>query len=130
VRCPATSPSTKPEPQEEAIIEFNDDDRAYVQRWLKRWTSESGEGKRFLSLAWNTPNHGWPTKAIQERLGHSTSRMTLDIYVQATATIPDQGVAAMHAFYERSGISGQISGQSDKTACAQPNENPAIACGI
>lgn len=59
---------------------------------------------------------GVPMKATQERLGHSTSRMTMEVYSHATAAMQDHAVAALDAFYENAGkdgdkISGQISGQ-------------------
>jgi integrase len=73
-------------------------------------------------------------KVVQERLGHSTSRMTLDVYTHATTTMQDEAVAALDAFHATAEssrkISGQISGQNDKMAVADSNENPAIACGI
>jgi hypothetical protein len=52
-----------------------------------------------------------PQKAVQERLGHATSRMTADVYTHATTTIQDQAVSALDNFYAAAAVSGQISGQ-------------------
>jgi integrase len=57
-------------------------------------------------------------KALQERLGHSTTRMTLDVYSHLTSTIQGEAVTALDAFYEKMAgkeIGGQIGGQTAKT---------------
>lgn len=77
---------------------------------------------------------GAPVPATQERLGHSTSRMTLEVYTHATAAMQDQAVSALDRFYERAEddqpcISGQISGQIDKTEQAGANEIPQSLTG-
>jgi len=67
---------------------------------------------------------GVPIKATQERLGHSTSRMTMEVYSHATAAMQDHAVAALDAFYEKanaSAISGQISGQSTEVGSGVGN---------
>lgn len=56
-------------------------------------------------------------KAVQERLGHSTTRMTLDVYSHLTSTIQGEAVTALDAFYEKTAgkeIGGQIGGQTAK----------------
>lgn len=69
-------------------------------------------------------------KAVQERLGHSTTRMTLDVYSHLTSTIQGQVVTALDAFYEKKAgkeIGGQIGGQAADLELEQPNEKPAVA---
>lgn len=57
-------------------------------------------------------------KVVQERLGHSTSRMTSDVYTHATTAMQDTAVAALNTLHnaeEASQISsGHLSGQIDK----------------
>src|ERR1700738_4206271 len=54
---------------------------------------------------------GVPMKATQERLGHSTSRMTMEVYSHATAAMQDHPVTALDAFYEYADKDGsKISG--------------------
>jgi integrase len=73
---------------------------------------------------------GVPMKATQERLGHSTTRMTMEVYSHATAAMQDHLVTALDEFYRHAGqkpeaISGQISGQtakSDSTDQTVPTE--------
>jgi integrase len=59
-------------------------------------------------------------KVVQDRLGHSTSRMTSDVYTHATTAMQDTAVSALdalHASKEVSQISsGHLSGQIDKMA--------------
>lgn len=50
-------------------------------------------------------------KAVQERLGHSTTRMTLDVYSHVTSSMQDQAVAALDAFYAKVGTAAQIGRQ-------------------
>lgn len=59
-------------------------------------------------------------KAAQERLGHSTSRMTLDTYSHLTSTIQDQAVTALDAFYENK-ASKEIGGQTSDPELQQAN---------
>jgi len=69
-------------------------------------------------------------KATQERLGHSTTRMTLDVYSHLTSTIQGQVVTALDAFYEKKAgkeIGGQIGGQAADPELQRANEKPAIA---
>ena len=70
-------------------------------------------------------------KVVQDRLGHSTSRMTLDVYTHATTTMQDEAIAALNAFHATAEtsqvVSGRISGQTDKMADADANEKPAVA---
>lgn len=63
-------------------------------------------------------------KAVQERLGHSTTRMTLDVYSHLTSTIQGQAVAALDEFYDKlagNEIGGQIGGQTADIEAAQTN---------
>jgi integrase len=63
-------------------------------------------------------------KAVQERLGHSTTRMTLDVYSHLTSTIQGQAVAALDEFYNKMAgneIGGQIGGQTADIDAAQTN---------
>ncbi len=41
---------------------------------------------------------GVNVKALQERLGHQTARMTLDVYSHATATLQDQAIVTLDKF--------------------------------
>jgi len=77
---------------------------------------------------------GAPVPATQERLGHSTSRMTLEVYTHATAAMQDQAVSALDAFYakaedDRPCISGQISGQTQVREHTDANEIPQLLTG-
>ncbi len=63
---------------------------------------------------------GVNVKALQERLGHRTARMTLDVYSHATATLQDQAVATLDNFYDNA-VSGQISGQTAKRGIGEAN---------
>jgi integrase len=59
---------------------------------------------------------GGNIKATQERLGHSTTRMTLDYYNHVTETMQDQAVSLLDTFYDAAkssnSVSGQINGQT------------------
>jgi integrase len=73
---------------------------------------------------------GVGVKVTQERLGHSTSRMTLDVYTHATTAMQDTAVAALDALHDsESSISGTISGTDPKMADAAKNENPQSLAG-
>jgi len=77
---------------------------------------------------------GAPVPATQERLGHSTSRMTLEVYTHATAAMQDQAVSALDAFYAKAEddqprISGQISGQTQVREHTDANEIPQSLTG-
>ncbi len=43
---------------------------------------------------------GVPVRSIMDRLGHSTSKMTLEVYTHATTAMQDEAVAALDAAYE------------------------------
>ena len=63
-------------------------------------------------------------KAVQERLGHSSTRMTLDVYSHLTSTIQGQAVTALDEFYEKMAgkeIGGQIGGQTTDVDAPQAN---------
>ena len=96
---------------------------SYVRRELKRLMKEA----KLPTITFHSLRHthatmlavlGVPMKATQERLGHSTSRMTMEVYSHATSAMQDHAVAALDAFYENASkdiddkISGQISGQT------------------
>jgi len=41
-----------------------------------------------------------PMRSVMDRLGHSTSRMTIEVYSHATAASQEQAVSALDTFYE------------------------------
>jgi len=41
-----------------------------------------------------------PMRSVMDRLGHSTSRMTIEVYSQATAASQEQTVSVLDTFYE------------------------------
>jgi hypothetical protein len=61
-------------------------------------------------------------KATQERLGHGTSRMTLDVYSHVTTTMQDQAVAALDAFYVKADGAAKIGRQNGRQ-----NEEPDLS---
>ena len=77
---------------------------------------------------------GVPMKATQERLGHSTTRMTMEVYSHATAAMQDHAVTALDEFYRQAGkkseaISGQISGQTAESGSTHQDENAGTLTG-
>jgi integrase len=64
-------------------------------------------------------SRGVSVKAVQERLGHSDVRMTLDVYTQVTMAMQEQVVAALDAFHQSiEGGSASISGQKPLSTSA------------
>jgi hypothetical protein len=55
---------------------------------------------------------GVPVRSIMDRLGHNTSRMTLEVYAHATPAMQDQAVAALDAAYEA--VKGNLGRQIDR----------------
>jgi len=65
-------------------------------------------------------------KATQERLGHSTSKMILEVFSHATAVMQEQAVTALDELYDRTKvdqpkINGQIGGQSENSKASEAN---------
>ena len=56
---------------------------------------------------------GVPARSVMDRLGHSTSRMTLEVYSHTTAAMQDQAVSALDALHET--IDSQIDSQNAQT---------------
>lgn len=53
---------------------------------------------------------GVPVRSVMDRLGHSTSRMTLEIYSHTTTAMQDTAVCALDALHEK--INSQINSQN------------------
>ena len=56
---------------------------------------------------------GVPVRSVMDRLGHSTSRMTLEVYSHATTAMQDDAVHALDALHEK--IDSQIDSQNAQT---------------
>jgi hypothetical protein len=54
---------------------------------------------------------------MMDRLGHSTSKMTLEVYSHTTAAMQDQAVSALDALHEK--INSQINSQTQKEDSAE-----------
>jgi integrase len=88
----------------------------FVRREFRRVAKKAGvPGLSFHGLrhshATMLASLGANIKAVQERLGHSTTRMTLDVYSHVTSTMQDQAVAALDAFYMKADTAAQIGRQ-------------------
>jgi integrase len=97
---------------------------SYIRRELKRLLKEA----KLPPISFHGLRHthatmlavrGVPVRATQERLGHSTSRMTVEVYQHATSAMQSLAVTALDAIHESAkrrqlSVSGQLSGQSGK----------------
>jgi integrase len=71
-------------------------------------------------------------KAVQERLGHSTTRMTLDVYTHVTTAMQDTAVAALdahHASGNYQSLSGTISGIDENSSPVELKKIPQSLAG-
>lgn len=69
-------------------------------------------------------------KVVQERLGHSTSRMTVDVYTHATTAMQDTAIAALDSLHDADwSVSGTISGTAEIPVQVEEKKIPQSQAG-